>query len=57
MTTRTNFRKRQEQRRADAIGRQIAYNESTTQSKIELCKSRRGESKKELHHLHHGRKR
>jgi hypothetical protein len=52
--SRKNFRHRKEQRREDAIERQEAYDASTTQTKIENCHARRGESKKELHRLHHG---
>ena len=54
MTTRKNFRKRRTTRIAEASERQAGYDASTTQSKIALCKLRRGESKKELHRLYHG---
>lgn len=51
MTTRKNFRKRREARTAEAAERQIGYDAATTQSKIAICKTRRGESKKELARL------
>ena len=54
MTTRKNFRERRAKRSTEALERQKGYDESTTQSKIALCKLRRGESKKELHRLYHG---
>jgi len=54
MPTRKNLRNRIKQRQEEAAERQVAYDESTTQTKVENCHARRGESKKELNRLHHG---
>ena len=54
MATRKKLEHRVKQRRTDAAERQAVYDESTTQTKIENCYTRRGLSKKELHRLQHG---
>jgi len=54
MSTRKNFKERRASRTAEAIERQAGYDASTTESKIAMCKVRRGESKKELARLQNG---
>ncbi len=54
MTTRKNFRERRAARQQAAVERQTGYDASTTESKIAICKVRRGESKRELTRLQHG---
>ena len=43
------------QRQDEALDRQIKYDKLSTDEKIELAKSRRGESKKELKKLKKGK--
>lgn len=53
---RKNHPHRKEQRRKDASERQAAYDESTTQTKLENIETRRGNSRREKDFLHHGRR-
>ena len=48
---RMNFQARKEQRRAAAVERQAYYDSLSVAQRIEVAKSRRGESKKELEKL------
>jgi hypothetical protein len=54
MTTRAHFPHRTKERQEEALVRQKAYNASTTKDKVANIESRPGNSKKELHRLHHG---
>ncbi|KKM93146.1 hypothetical protein LCGC14_1211460 [marine sediment metagenome] len=51
MPTRMNQRHRLERRRVEAVERQTYYDSLSTQTKIDVCKSRPGESRKELTRL------
>ncbi len=53
---RKNFPHRKKERQEQAAVRQAEYDASTTQTKIENCHSRRGNSRRELDYLHHGRR-